>query len=114
MCMDNDDLPIVQTKVCKGCKQSKPLSEFGKEAKGKFGVKSKCRLCIAEKNKNYSQSSNGAEALTAARQLYRENHRDEIAEKAKQARLGDKMSKLTPQQLRMLEGLKRLADENKK
>ncbi|WP_447886161.1 hypothetical protein [Serratia fonticola] len=112
--MDNDDSPVVQTKVCNGCKQVKPLSEFGKEAKGKFGVKSKCRLCIAEKNKSYAQSSHGAEALSAARQLYRDNHRDQLAEKAKQARLDDKMSKLTPQQLRMLEGLKRLADENKK
>lgn len=110
--MDNDDLPFVQTKVCKGCKQVKPLSEFGKEAKGKFGVKSKCRLCIAEKNKIYAQSD-GAEALSAARQLYRENHREELAEKAKKARLDEKMRKLTPQQLRMLEGLKRLADENK-
>lgn len=41
-------------KKCKSCQQVKPFEQFGKELKGKFGLKSKCRACISEKNKTYA------------------------------------------------------------
>ncbi|CZW01223.1 Uncharacterised protein [Enterobacter hormaechei] len=37
-------------KKCKSCQQVKPFEQFGKELKGKFGLKSKCRACISEKS----------------------------------------------------------------
>ncbi|MDF3578167.1 hypothetical protein P3S20_24430, partial [Enterobacter hormaechei] len=45
-------------KKCKSCQQVKPFEQFGKELKGKFGLKSKCRACISEKNKTYAALMN--------------------------------------------------------
>ena len=53
--MANEDLPS-GCKRCKGCNQVKPFEEFGKELKGKFGLKSKCKLCISDKNRIYGHS----------------------------------------------------------
>jgi len=39
-------------KICTTCKETKPLDAFFKSAHGKFGVGSKCRLCLVEWQRN--------------------------------------------------------------
>ena len=46
--MANEDLPS-GCKRCKGCNQVKPFEEFGKELKGKFGLKSNASCALAIK-----------------------------------------------------------------
>ena len=41
-----------QTKVCTTCKKARELTEFHKEKKGKYGVKSKCKECFYEYKRN--------------------------------------------------------------
>lgn len=41
-----------QTKVCTTCQEEKVISEFHKEKKGKYGVKSKCKECFYECKRN--------------------------------------------------------------
>lgn len=40
-------------KLCKGCNEIKPLSEFHKKSKSKDGHSSKCKECVAEQAKKY-------------------------------------------------------------
>ena len=74
--MTSDDQPS-GFKQCKGCGHVKPFDEFGKEAKGKFGLKSKCRLCISEKNKTYARGD-GAAVKKRNNEEYWAEHRDDI------------------------------------
>lgn len=67
-------------KSCSECKIVKLFSEFGKEAKGKFGLKSKCKQCISDKNKSYS-AGNGAAVKRKNNEAYQAEHKDELAEK---------------------------------
>ena len=49
----------MKTKVCTTCRVEKELSEFHKSKKGKYGVNSRCKVCIKkydkERNKEYLQ-----------------------------------------------------------
>lgn len=77
--MNSEELPA-GFKQCKGCKQVKPYDDFGKEIKGKFGLKSKCRSCISDKNKSYAQGD-GAAVKKKNNEEYWNEHRDEILER---------------------------------
>jgi len=77
--MKSDELPA-GFKQCKGCKLVKPYDDFGKEIKGKFGLKSKCRSCISNKNKIYAQGE-GAAVKKKNNEEYWNEHRDEILER---------------------------------
>ncbi|WP_144139222.1 hypothetical protein [Providencia rettgeri] len=99
-----------KSKVCKGCGVLFPFSEFGKEAKGKFGLKSKCRKCIADKNRNYAAGA-GSEMISASQQRYREKHKDELRLKTKNAREAVKREAMTPEQLAHHKALQQLGEE---
>lgn len=62
-------------KICTKCNIEKPLSDFSKDSKGKFGVKSKCKQCIKEYDKaNYN---------TEAKQKYYLDNKEKINEQSK-------------------------------
>lgn len=42
-------------KNCRKCKVSKPLDEFYKQKGGKGGVRSRCKKCFTEYNKQYER-----------------------------------------------------------
>ena len=46
-----------KSKVCSKCKQEKSLSDFYKDATGKFGVKSQCKKCKKEYRAKYYQEN---------------------------------------------------------
>lgn len=60
----------MEIKICTSCKESLPISKFYKQKKGKFGVKSKCKLCSDIFHKNYRK--NNLEQYAK----YQQNHRD--------------------------------------
>ncbi len=41
-------------KICSVCKQEKELSHFYKQKDGKFGVTSRCKVCVQNSNKKWS------------------------------------------------------------
>ena len=75
-------------KKCKSCQQVKPFEQFGKELKGKFGLKS-CRACISEKNKTYAAGP-GAEVKTQNNRTYQAENKTELAEKMRVKRAKEK------------------------
>jgi hypothetical protein len=46
----------MQTKICSKCNKEKPLSDFYKHEKGKFGVHSICKCCRIEYQKTYKEN----------------------------------------------------------
>ena len=87
-------LPI--SKSCTKCKEEKPLSAFGKNKIGRFGVNPACKACAckyaaeyAEKNKDlvaerkraYRASPEGKLAALAYSKQYKELHAEELREK---------------------------------
>ena len=86
--MKKDDVPPAH-KRCKACQQIKPFEEFGKEPKGKDGLKSRCRSCISIKNKEYGTGA-GAEVKKANNEQYREANGDTLRQKKREARLKKK------------------------
>ena len=52
-----------QTKVCTTCKEEKSICEFHKEKKGKYGVKSKCKVCFYEYKKITQRRRNTKELI---------------------------------------------------
>lgn len=92
-------------KKCKACQQVKPFEHFGKELKGKFGLKSKCRSCISEKNKNYATGP-GAEIKEQNNKTYQAEHGIELAEKMRVKRAKKKYGDKYDAYLASLEALK--------
>ena len=104
--MANEDLPS-GCKRCKGCNQVKPFEEFGKELKGKFGLKSKCKLCISDKNRNYDAGS-GAGVKLQNNKKYQTEHKSELAEKMRVRRAKKKFGDNYEAYLASLERIKNL------
>ena len=44
-------------KTCKGCNQTKALTEFHKESKGRNGLKSRCKVCKNAYFRKYRQNN---------------------------------------------------------
>ncbi|MBL5885569.1 hypothetical protein I7V28_23295 [Lelliottia amnigena] len=86
--MTDTDLPQ-GFKKCKSCLQVKPFPDFGKELKGKFGLKSKCRSCISDKNKTYGAGP-GADIKKHNNQEYQAQHAAELAKKKRVKRAMEK------------------------
>lgn len=42
---------LIKTKVCNKCNQRKPITEFHKHERGKFGVKAVCKECFNKQQK---------------------------------------------------------------
>lgn len=74
-------------KTCSVCKQEKSLTEFYKQSDGKFGVASRCKICLLESNKKYAKpemmaiyterwrnkDNNRAKSLLSSRKWRKEN-----------------------------------------
>ena len=45
----------MQTKTCSTCGEEKPLTEFYKMKRGKYGVQSKCKQCVKEYRHEYGR-----------------------------------------------------------
>ena len=45
----------MESKECTSCFKVKQIDQFGKQARGLFGRRSKCKSCISEYNKKYSR-----------------------------------------------------------
>jgi len=94
-------------KKCTSCQQVKPFEQFGKELKGKFGLKSKCRACISEKNKTYAAGP-GAEVKTQNNRTYQAENKTELAEKMRVKRAKEKFGDRYNSYLASLESMKKL------
>jgi hypothetical protein len=74
-------------KICSVCKQEKSLTEFYKQSDGKFGVASRCKICLLAANKKYfkpemaatytsrwrNKEGNKEKSLAARRQWQKDN-----------------------------------------
>ena len=64
-------------KKCSKCGKYKPLRDFNKRKRGKYGVRSECRICQNEGSIEYRQ--NNSEAISQRNKKYRENNKEKIA-----------------------------------
>ena len=99
-------------KECSKCNNIKPLEEFHKKKKGKYGVESKCKLCkkeydkqrklknpekIKEIHKNYREKNK--EVILEKQRIYRDQNRESYnayqKEYRKERRKNDSLFKLT-------------------
>lgn len=72
-------------KTCTTCNMEKCLEDFGKEAKGKFGVKSCCKVCSSEKRKE--QYAKNKDKELAYNKEYRKNNKDKELARSKRYRI---------------------------
>jgi len=77
-----------QTKECTRCGQEKPLSGFHKHKRGRFGVRSQCKVCRLEHGKQYYQENRNKES--ERKKQYRQKNRDKVLERLKQYRQKNK------------------------
>ena len=81
-------------KVCNNCKVNKPISEFRKKDRGKYGVAGICKDCMSIKYKEYysnnkklkiesvkSHYKKNKQSILDKKKIYYENNRDEIISK---------------------------------
>lgn len=70
------------TKTCTKCKKEKELSEFTKEKKGKYGVRSKCKECANKYTREYKK--NNREKISEGNKKYRKRNHKKVKEYNKQ------------------------------
>lgn len=70
--------PDAPTKTCTKCGEAKPVEEFSKHKKGKFGRLSKCRPCVAEYSREYraQHPDRVRESLRRYREANPDRHRE--------------------------------------
>lgn len=61
-------------KICSVCRQDKELEDFYKQKDGKFGVTSRCKVCLLNANKKYYNKEKSR--LYAASWLNKDDNRD--------------------------------------
>lgn len=66
----------VAHKCCSACHVDKPVAEFHKQKRGKFGVSSICKVCSKEKVYAYRKAN--PERIKAISARYRADHVDEL------------------------------------
>ena len=67
------------TKTCSKCHKTKPLDDFRKSKKGKYGKRSDCKKCEKDYNRKYYEKH--PEERKKQSKKYRESHVDEIRER---------------------------------
>lgn len=72
----------MDSKTCTKCKESKPLSEFGKHSARKDGLRSRCKPCNSADAKQYA-SDNREAVLESKRRYYAEN-KEKFSQKHKE------------------------------
>lgn len=63
-------------KECKTCKETKSLDDFGKQKKGKYGRRSKCKNCISIENLHYRTKNSEKYAEKLAKRRAKAQARD--------------------------------------
>ncbi|TRX43725.1 hypothetical protein [Corynebacterium guaraldiae] len=91
------------TKRCSMCKETKPVSEFGKDRSRGDGLSYKCRKCVREKSRRYYET-NKEKIAEAGRRRYEAN-RDKVSEQHRRYREANK-EKIAEYQRRYREGNK--------
>lgn len=71
-----------QTKICSKCNIEKEVTEFNKAKLGKYGVRAECKVCFAERKRQWQQKNK--EHIIEYGKQYREDNKESIAEKNKQ------------------------------
>ena len=69
-------------KKCSDCESIKPLTEFGCKTSNRDGLTGRCKLCLAEYQRQYRL--NNKEKIIEINRLYRLNNKEKIAEIKKQ------------------------------
>ena len=67
---------ILITKTCSKCGGTKPLNEFYKQKKGKYGKHAACKKCSNEESRKYNREHK--EERKEYRKKYHQEHEDEI------------------------------------
>lgn len=67
----------IKTKICAGCKKDKEFSEFTKAKLGKYGLRSKCRLCRAVEAIDHN--STRKKEISDRGKRYRDEKREQIS-----------------------------------
>jgi len=73
---------VEQEKVCTKCGQSKPLGEFYVDPRYRFGVRSRCKVCLAAENRDYDRRH--PEVMRASSMRYLQKDPDGFRERARQ------------------------------
>lgn len=71
----------MQTKTCSRCKETKPVSEFGKHRITKDGLAYECKACKSEKDRIYRQ--NNKEKIAEYKRRHYEANKGRIAERSR-------------------------------
>ncbi|AZV02150.1 putative endonuclease VII [Pectobacterium phage Arno162] len=71
---------MLEVKVCSCCKVEKPVSEFGKDASRKDGLKHLCKYCCNVKARKYFKANH--DKVREARREYYKTNPDKKREKA--------------------------------
>ncbi len=81
--MTNDTTP---TKMCKKCGETFPatLDHFHRQKRGKYGLRSQCKECIAERSRQYREANRGK--IAERDRQYREANREKVSEYQRQYR----------------------------
>lgn len=75
------------TKICSKCKKELTLESFGKEKRGKYGVRSVCRECTNKENKEYREQNkdkikaywqSNKEIFSERKKIYYKNNKEKI------------------------------------
>ena len=82
------DSLLPKSKVCTGCGEEKLLEEFGRRKDGKYGRKSKCKVCTAECYKQYYQDNR--EKIAERQKQYYQDNKEKTSERKKQWRQDNK------------------------
>lgn len=69
-------------KKCNTCEETKPITEFGKQKGGKFGVRAICKVCVRLKNKQYRDKNRDK-----INERHRARYHEDIEKSRKQARI---------------------------
>ena len=69
----------METKTCKGCEESKPLSEFYKHKRAQDGRQGKCKSCFAARSSSRYESKK--EEIKVQQKEYRDSNRDAVRAK---------------------------------
>jgi 5-methylcytosine-specific restriction endonuclease McrA len=70
------DLILPQSKICTKCGLDKPLSEYHKHRRGKYGLQPRCKACLLEENSVYKSSHR--EEGRAYNKTYYEQNREKV------------------------------------
>jgi len=97
----------MMNKTCTDCNQEKNICDFGKDKTGKYGVKSKCKVCCNKKsqewrsqNPDYFQKwiENNKDSHNQNTKSWVENNKDKVKEAQKRFR--KKEAKNTPHKIK--------------